>query len=62
MGLLPLLMLLRGKRTYLLSLGFTAYAVFGWYAGSMTADQAINVIQTSGLGATLRAAIGGATS
>lgn len=59
MRLLNLLALsgLAGKRTYLLSFAFTLYALLGWYLGDLTIDAALNIIQTSGIGASLRAAL-----
>ena len=45
---------LNGKKTYLLAIGFTAYAIFGWYTGSLDANAAIQIIMDSGLGATIR--------
>lgn len=59
MALLKLIALsgIAGKRTYLLSLAFTAYALLGWYLGFLTIDAALNIVQTSGIGATLRAAL-----
>jgi hypothetical protein len=49
--------MMAGKKTYLVALGFTVYAAFGWWFGQMDADTAIQVINVNGLGVFLRAGI-----
>jgi hypothetical protein len=46
--------MMAGKKTYLVALGFTAYAAFGWWFGQMDADTAIQIINVNGLGVFLR--------
>jgi hypothetical protein len=46
-----------GWKTYALAGAFTAWAVFGWAFELHDANTAIEIIQTSGLGATLRHAL-----
>jgi hypothetical protein len=48
---------LSGKKTYLVALGFTLYAAFGWWMGHLTADAAITLINVNGVGALLRAGV-----
>ena len=47
-----------GWKTYLLAAGFTAWAIFGWFFELHDANTALQIIQTSGVGATLRHAVG----
>ena len=49
--------MLKGKKTYLLAIGFTAYAVFGWSQGLIDANAAIEIINVNGLGVFLRAGV-----
>lgn len=46
-----------GYKTYALAIAFTLYAAIGWYGGLLDANQAMEILQTSGLGATLRHAV-----
>ena len=48
---------LNGWKTYALAAAFTAWAAFGWFFELHDANTAIQIIQTSGLGATLRHAV-----
>jgi hypothetical protein len=48
---------LSGKKTYLVALGFTVYAAFGWWMGHLTADAAVQIVNLNGLGALLRAGV-----
>jgi hypothetical protein len=52
-----MLAFLTGKKTYLLAAGFTAYAAFGWYAGHIDANTALEIVNLNGLGALLRAGV-----
>ncbi len=46
-----------GWKTYILAGAFTAWAIFGWVMDLHDANTMVQIIQTSGLGATLRHSI-----
>jgi hypothetical protein len=48
---------LRGKKTYFLALALFAYTIGGYLTGHMTAQEALALIYSSGVIASLRAAI-----
>jgi hypothetical protein len=47
----------KGYRTYLVAIGFTVYAAFGWWMGQIDADTAIQIVNLNGLGVFLRASV-----
>jgi len=47
----------RGKKTYFLALALFAYTIGGYFTGHMTAQEALALIYSSGVLASLRAAI-----
>jgi hypothetical protein len=46
--------MLGGYKTYLVAIGFTVYAAFGWWMGHLDADTALQIINVNGLGVFLR--------
>ena len=48
---------LKGKKTYLLSLGWLIYAIAGAAIGQIDMKTALEMLQISGLGATIRHAL-----
>lgn len=48
---------LKGKKTYFLALALFAYTIGGYFTGHMTAQEALALIYSSGVIASLRAGI-----